>query len=674
MIGTINVRCNAAKPNFPLQPMFAFMGSPSSIRVLDVPKSIGTWEINSVRVAVLYPNNLTIEKVAVRTGSVWVATIDGCEVAGKVGNGLSILADGIDEDGNEVSGYVLGKGDVFILEDDSDVKRLLEKYTVRYLDEVPASPSIGDLLNINGQVRLFDGERWLYISNGGEPTFVYDSQITIQKNGTEVGSFTTNSETPVDIDIPVPSRTSDIENDVGFITASAIPSQISSFENDVGYITASEVVIPSNLSDFNNDVGYITASAIPSSYSSISDASGNVINANRTIQRTAPGVAAWKLTQGGVTQTMTGTRTDSECEITVNGQLWKNHLEWYVDQEYGQEGWKLTQYKWNGSGWGGGQSDIDFESEMATSLSFHGYDYVQVTINWEEEQVIVSDTLVTQSQLSTMRSMTDLSYEQSFDKNNLEGIVSFNVVETSAPLTTIVLDKYDAASQTWSGDTQDWKVMWYYEGMGQNVMFQLYNNNIGVQAFQAPAQGAGTTSWTFYGGGSPVVSGTLTMNMSDSLMTTNPVKALIDSETKDKRDYNDISYYATPTTYSAYTYGIDKFTIETGWSNIWSADTSSAQVSGSTTTWALNNGLGVLTSDGQTFSLELSGSAIGTSFTMEDLKKGGVIQTTTIDTDLSYQVTANAQFFKTTFALKDYVDAQIGSINTALDTINGEVI
>jgi hypothetical protein len=256
--------------------MFAFMGSPSSIRVLDVPKSIGTWEITSVRVAVLYPNNLTIEKVAVRTGSVWVATIEGCEVAGKVGNGLSILADGIDEDGSEVSGYVLGKGDVFILENDSDVKKLLEKYTVRYLDEVPAVASVGDLLNINGQVRLFDGERWLYISNGGEPTVVYDSEIKIKKNGVEVGSFTTNASEATTIDIPVPSTTSELVNDSGFITSSAIPSTVSSFENDVGYITASAIPpIPSQTSDLENDSGYITASAIPPIPSTTSDLVNN---------------------------------------------------------------------------------------------------------------------------------------------------------------------------------------------------------------------------------------------------------------------------------------------------------------------------------------------------------------------------------------------------------------
>jgi len=178
MIGTIEIKVNAAKPNFPLQPLFAFQGSPSSIRVLEVPKKIGDWNITSVKVVAQYPDNTTIEKVAVRTGAVWVATFDGCEIAGKVGNGLSIIADGIDEDGNEVSGYVLGKGDVFIIENDTDISRLLEKTQVRYIDDIPDVPTKGDLMNSNGELRLFDGNNWILISTG-EHSVVYDSQITI---------------------------------------------------------------------------------------------------------------------------------------------------------------------------------------------------------------------------------------------------------------------------------------------------------------------------------------------------------------------------------------------------------------------------------------------------------------------------------------------------------------
>ena len=273
MIGSIDIKVNAARPNLPLAPLFAFQDSPSSLRVMDVPKSIGNWAITSVKVAIEYPDNTTVEKVAVRNGSVWVATLEGSEVAGKVSNGYSVLADGKDEDGNDVTGYVLGKGDVYILENGTELSRLVGKIAVRYMDEIPDVPTKGDLMNSNGELRLFDGEDWLVISTT-EPPPVYDAQITIQKNGTPVGTFTVNADQPKAIDIPVPSRTSDIENDSGFITVAAIPSDISAFNNDVGYIT--EAAIPSNVTAFNNDAGYITQEAIPSQVSSFENDAGYI--------------------------------------------------------------------------------------------------------------------------------------------------------------------------------------------------------------------------------------------------------------------------------------------------------------------------------------------------------------------------------------------------------------
>ena len=273
MIATISIKVNAAKPNFPLQPIFAFKGSPSSLRLLEVPKAIGKWSITSVKVVMTCPDNTTIEKTAVRTGSVWVATLEGCATAGKVIGGYEVLADGIDEDGNEVTGYVLGKGDTFILDDDTEAARLVGKVAVRYMDELPDEPTAGDLLNANGELRLFDGENWISLG-GNEQATVNDSQITIKKNGTTVGTFTVNSAEPKTIDIPIPSTTSDILNDSGFITVSAIPTDISSFENDVGYIT--ESAIPTNVGAFNNDAGYITESAIPSTVSSFENDAGYI--------------------------------------------------------------------------------------------------------------------------------------------------------------------------------------------------------------------------------------------------------------------------------------------------------------------------------------------------------------------------------------------------------------
>lgn len=170
MIGTIDIKCVAARPNQPLSPLFTFTGSPSSVRIMDVPKSIGEWNITTVSLVVKYPDNSTMVKNAVRSGSVWVATIQGTEITGKVSNGFEIVADGIDEDGNEVTGYVLGCGDVFVLNRDSKVMKDLEKFYVKYSDELPTTPARGDLVSHNGSVQLFDGENW--ISLGSDPTVI----------------------------------------------------------------------------------------------------------------------------------------------------------------------------------------------------------------------------------------------------------------------------------------------------------------------------------------------------------------------------------------------------------------------------------------------------------------------------------------------------------------------
>lgn len=48
MIGTIDIKCNAAHPNMPLSPLYTFKGSPSSVRIMDVPKKVGNWVIENV--------------------------------------------------------------------------------------------------------------------------------------------------------------------------------------------------------------------------------------------------------------------------------------------------------------------------------------------------------------------------------------------------------------------------------------------------------------------------------------------------------------------------------------------------------------------------------------------------------------------------------------------------
>ena len=398
MISTINVKCNAAKPNFPLQPMFAFQGSPSSIRILDVPKSIGEWAITSVKVAIEYPDNTTIEKSAVRNGSVWVATIEGCEIAGKVLNGYSVLADGKDEDGNDVTGYVLGKGDVYIIENDTDISRLLDKIAVRYVEDIPDVPTKGDLMNSNGELRLFDGNDWILISTG-EHSVVYNSQITIQKNGTSVGSFTVNASEPKNIDIPVPSNTSDLVNDSGFITVEAIPSDISSFNNDVGYITAS--ALPTKVSELENDSGFITLAQVPTP-SYIEDATGNRINANLSCTYIDN---AWEVTDP----------SSNKHILEYVGFIQSYHTWECVEPEniklvltYAND-WALQVYTWQEVGAGGDHDwvlDISGAYNGASDITTIPYFVnAQTTYNYSAQRPVTKHlTLATKDELPTKTS------------------------------------------------------------------------------------------------------------------------------------------------------------------------------------------------------------------------------------------------------------------------------
>lgn len=119
MIATIDVEVQAANPNMPLYPWRAFSGSPSSVRVRNVPKRIGLWSVTAVQVSATYPNDAVKSAECRLVGGVWIGTVEASSVAGTVENGYSVTADGTDENGNEVKGYILGRGDVEIIETDS---------------------------------------------------------------------------------------------------------------------------------------------------------------------------------------------------------------------------------------------------------------------------------------------------------------------------------------------------------------------------------------------------------------------------------------------------------------------------------------------------------------------------------------------------------------------------
>lgn len=161
MIGTIDIELNAHHPNLPLETMFAHVGSPTSVRIVDVPKKIGTWKIEKVYVTANYPDNTSQSTECVLVGGCYVGTLPASTEIGKSKNGFKVTANGTDENGNVVNGYVLGKGDIVILTDDAEVTTGKRAYYLHLKDEVGTCSHKGDVVIDDGFVKIFNGEDWL---------------------------------------------------------------------------------------------------------------------------------------------------------------------------------------------------------------------------------------------------------------------------------------------------------------------------------------------------------------------------------------------------------------------------------------------------------------------------------------------------------------------------------
>lgn len=115
-----------------------------------------------------------------------------------------------------------------------------------------------------------------YAAAGSIPT-VNDATLTITKNNTSVGTFTANASSNVTVDITVPTNTSDLTNDSGFITSSDLPTvnnatltiqkngtNVQTFTANASSDVTANITVPTVVSDLTNDSGYQTASDVSS--------------------------------------------------------------------------------------------------------------------------------------------------------------------------------------------------------------------------------------------------------------------------------------------------------------------------------------------------------------------------------------------------------------------------
>lgn len=166
MIATVDIDINAANPGMPLKEFAAFTSSPSHLRLRNVPRRIGLWELTKIYVSVTFPDNATRTVEATHNGALWTATVAGCAASGTVRGGFQVIADGVDESGNAITGYVLGVGDVRILSRDSTVNVDGITYPLKICEEMPADPKIGWCFTINGILSWYNGTEWIPLGGG----------------------------------------------------------------------------------------------------------------------------------------------------------------------------------------------------------------------------------------------------------------------------------------------------------------------------------------------------------------------------------------------------------------------------------------------------------------------------------------------------------------------------
>ena len=161
MIGIVDCAVQAKYPNMPLDPMMAYVSSPSSIRVRNVPKRIGKWNIENVQFTAAYPDGSIKTAECVLVGGIWTGTIEGTMTSGTSTNGYTIFAGGTDENGETVSGYILGKGDVVILEADGTLNPNAPSYYVHLLSSEGQTHNEGDLWQNDGTYYIWqNGQAW----------------------------------------------------------------------------------------------------------------------------------------------------------------------------------------------------------------------------------------------------------------------------------------------------------------------------------------------------------------------------------------------------------------------------------------------------------------------------------------------------------------------------------
>lgn len=229
MIGTIDITVNAEHPNVPLSPVFSWRGSASRINVEGVPCLCGSWYVSAVSIAIATPDGKTVTYPCQRTSNgIYSATIEATDTPGKSANGITITA--TDEDGKD---FVLGRGDLYILDGAAIPAPGDVSWSVRLLDKKPDAPKEGDAYFAeDGTLMVFSGGEW----RNTMPSAIVPTKVSAFEN--DAGYITEKQVKPGSkAGYAADAERADKANSVAWSGVTDRPTKVSEFDNDAGYLT-----------------------------------------------------------------------------------------------------------------------------------------------------------------------------------------------------------------------------------------------------------------------------------------------------------------------------------------------------------------------------------------------------------------------------------------------------
>lgn len=145
----------------------------------------------------------------------------------------------------------------FVLDSEAD-----QHYAEKIGMPVQIGKSSGNLVFKADGIFYFKHHSWIGTSYT-KPTNSLNGTLIIRSTSNDGGAFVYGISPDVSgfiTDESVPTKVSDLENDVGYVNQTQLPTKVSDLENDSGFVTSS--AIPTKTSDLINDSNYPTRSEV----------------------------------------------------------------------------------------------------------------------------------------------------------------------------------------------------------------------------------------------------------------------------------------------------------------------------------------------------------------------------------------------------------------------------